>query len=66
MNAHWAAAVPNLRIMETDVDRLPWDDELFTTAPEYRDGKLQLPREPGWGCDVNEDALEEHPPDSEY
>jgi L-alanine-DL-glutamate epimerase-like enolase superfamily enzyme len=62
MNAHWAAAVPNLRIMETDIDRLPWDDELFTTAPEYEDGKLQLPREPGWGCEPDEDALEEYPP----
>jgi galactonate dehydratase len=28
MNAHFAAAVPNLRIMEVDIDRLPWDDEL--------------------------------------
>jgi L-alanine-DL-glutamate epimerase-like enolase superfamily enzyme len=61
MNAHWAAAVPNLRIMETDIDRLPWDEELFTTAPEYRNGKLQLSREPGWGCEPDEDALEEYP-----
>ena len=33
MNAHFAAAVPNLRIMEIDIDRLPWDDELFTHPP---------------------------------
>ena len=33
MNLHWAAAVPNLEIMEVDVDRLAWDDELFTTIP---------------------------------
>jgi L-alanine-DL-glutamate epimerase-like enolase superfamily enzyme len=64
MNAHWAAAVPNLRIMETDIDRLPWDDELFTDAPEYRDGNLQLPDGPGWGCEPDEAALEEHPPSS--
>jgi galactonate dehydratase len=25
MNTHFAAAVPNLRILEHDVDRLPWD-----------------------------------------
>ena len=37
MNAHFAAAVPNLRIMEIDIDRLPWDDELFTTAPKIRE-----------------------------
>ena len=64
MNAHFAAAVPNLRIMETDIDRLPWDDELFTTAPEYRDGKLQLASEPGWGCEPDESGLEAHPPSS--
>ncbi len=63
-SAHFAAAVPNLRIMETDIDRLPWDDELFTTTPEYRDGELQLPTEPGWGCEPDEDALARHPPDS--
>lgn len=64
MNAHWAAAVPNLRIMEVDVDRLPWDDELFTATPEYRDGNLQFPTGPGWGCEPDEAALEDHPPDS--
>ena len=36
MNAHFCAAVPNLRIMETDIDRLAWDHELFTHVPEYR------------------------------
>ena len=61
MNAHWAATVPNLRIMETDIDRLPWDDELFTTTPEYQDGCLQLPMDPGWGCEPDEAALERHP-----
>ena len=37
MNAHFAAAVPNLRIMEIDIDRLPWDDELFDTPAEDRE-----------------------------
>ncbi len=40
MNAHFCAAVPNLRIMETDIDRLAWDHELFTHVPEYVDGHL--------------------------
>ena len=61
-SAHFAAAVPNLRIMETDIDRLPWDDDLFTATPEYRDGNLHLSTEPGWGCEPDEDALERHPP----
>ena len=40
MNAHFSAAVPNLRIMETDIDRLAWDHELFTHVPEIVDGHL--------------------------
>ncbi len=62
MNAHLAAAVPNLRTMETDIDRIPWDEELFTTVPEYEDGALQLPDSPGWGCEPDEAALERYPP----
>ena len=54
MSAHFAAAVPNLRIMETDIDRLPWDDELFTEVPNIVDGHLD-PRfgTPGWGTEPN-------------
>ena len=44
MNAHFAAAVPNLRIMEIDIDRLPWDEELFTTVPNSRAGISWSPR----------------------
>ena len=62
MNAHFAAAVPNLHIMEIDVDRLPWDDELFTGVPVIEAGQLVMPDAPGWGIDPNEDALKAHPP----
>ncbi|SAI33207.1 mandelate racemase/muconate lactonizing protein [Bordetella ansorpii] len=62
MNAHFACAAPNFRIMETDIDRLAWDDELFTHAPEYRDGRLIVPDRPGWGTDPVEEALRAHPP----
>lgn len=62
MNVHFAAAVPNFRIMETDIDRLSWDDELFTHAPEYHDGHLIVPDRPGWGTEPNEEALRAHPP----
>ncbi|GLC97614.1 enolase [Cupriavidus sp. TA19] len=61
MNVHFAAAVPNLRVMEHDVDRLPWDDELFTTAPQIRNGAIAVPDTPGWGCDPIEAALLAHP-----
>lgn len=62
MNAHFAAAVPNLRIMETDIDRLAWDHELFTHVPEFEDGHLKLPDRPGWGIDPIEEALRARPP----
>jgi len=62
MNLHFAAAVPNLRIMETDVDRLPWEKELFTHAPEFHNGQLVVPDRPGWGTDPIESALRARPP----
>ncbi|MBK0114069.1 MULTISPECIES: mandelate racemase/muconate lactonizing enzyme family protein [unclassified Delftia] len=62
MNLHFAAAVPNLRIMEVDVDRLAWEGELYTHQPEFRDGKLVVPDRPGWGCDPIESALRARPP----
>jgi galactonate dehydratase len=64
MNVHFAAAVPNLRIMEIDVDRLPWDGELFTHAPEFVDGYFAVPDRPGWGTEPREEALRAHLPKS--
>lgn len=62
MNAHFVACVPNFRIMEIDIDQVPWRDELFTHVPTFEDGHLILPDTPGWGCDPIEEALEAHPP----
>ncbi len=62
MNAHFSAAVPNLRIMETDIDRLEWDHELVTHVPEIVDSHLVIPDRPGWGTEPNEDAIRAHPP----
>jgi galactonate dehydratase len=62
MNAHFAAAVPNLRIMEIDIDRLPWDHELFTVVPKIENGELVMPDTPGWGTEPNEAALKARPP----
>jgi galactonate dehydratase len=64
MNVHFAAAMPNLRIMEVDVDRLPWDRELFTTEPQFDRGHLVVPDTPGWGTAPNEEAVRAHPPKS--
>jgi len=61
MNAHFAAAVPNLRIMETDIDRIAWDHELFSHVPEFVDGHLIMPNRPGWGIEPNEAAIRARP-----
>jgi galactonate dehydratase len=62
MNAHFAAATPNLRIMEIDIDRLAWDDEVFTKVPQFENGYLVLSDTPGWGTEPNEEAIRAHPP----
>jgi len=52
----------NLRIMEVDVDRLAWDDEVFTSVPQFEDGHLVVPDTLGWGTEPNEEAIRAHPP----
>jgi L-alanine-DL-glutamate epimerase-like enolase superfamily enzyme len=61
ISAQWCAAVPNVRILEVDVDDVPWREELTTSVPELRDGMLTIPSGPGWGADVDEDVLRAHP-----
>jgi galactonate dehydratase len=61
ISAQWCAAVPNVRILELDVDDVPWREELTTALPQIDDGVLTIPTMPGWGADVNEDVLEAHP-----
>ncbi len=62
MSAHMCAAVPNFRIMEIDVDDVPWKDDIVTYVPEIEDGYLKLPKGPGWGTELNEDVIRAHPP----
>lgn len=62
MSAHFSAVVPNFRIMEIDPDTVPWYHDLVTHAPEIRDGHLLLPDRPGWGTEVDEEAVHDHPP----
>ena len=62
MSAHFCAAVPNFRIMEIDIDDVPWKDDLVTHPPEIQGGELIIPDRPGWGTDLNEEAIAAHPP----
>ncbi len=59
--AQWCAAIPNARILELDVDDVPWRDELVSAVPEIAGGELRIPEGPGWGVEVREDVLRAHP-----
>jgi galactonate dehydratase len=60
ISAQWCAAIPNARILEVDVDDVPWKDEL-TAVPAMENGAVVIPTAPGWGADVDEDVLAAHP-----
>jgi galactonate dehydratase len=62
MSAHFAAVVPNLRIMEFDPETVAWQDDLVTRPPRIEEGHLLLPTGPGWGTEVDEAAVRAHPP----
>jgi len=61
MSAHFCAAIPNFRIMEIDIDDVPWKDEVVS-SPTIEAGHLLMPDQPGWGVEVNEAAIRAHPP----
>ena len=44
MSAHLCAVLPNVRIMEIDIDDVPWKDDLITEPLDIKDGYLQSPR----------------------
>ena len=62
MSAHFCAAVPNFRVMEIDIDDVPWKDELVTKPPVIENGELVVPTVPGWGADIDEAVVRKHPP----
>ena len=59
--ASLCATLPNVRIMEIDVDDVPWREELTTAVPEIIDGYMTVPAGPGWGADVIEEVALAHP-----
>ncbi|MCY4110405.1 MAG: mandelate racemase/muconate lactonizing enzyme family protein, partial [Chloroflexi bacterium] len=59
--AQWSACVSNLAMMEIDVDSAPWRDDIVTALPEIADGHMRIPTAPGWGTDLDEVAIAEHP-----
>ncbi len=59
-SAHLCACAPNVRIMEIDIDDVPWKDELVDHPPVIENGDLVIPNRPGWGADLDETAARKH------
>ena len=60
MNAQFAASTPNLAILECDVEGVAWRDDVVS-PPEVIGGRLVVGDGPGWGCEIDEDAIRAHP-----
>ena len=60
ISASLCAVLPNVRIMEIDIDDVPWKDDLVTDPPEIIDGYMTVPTKPGWGTDLNEAEVAKH------
>lgn len=61
ISAAFSAVVPNFRVMEIDIDSVAWRDEFFVNPPVIESGELILPTGPGWGVEVNEQAVRARP-----
>ncbi len=59
-SAHLCASVGNVRIMEIDVDDVPWKDALVDHPPVVERGELVIPTRPGWGADLDEAVARKH------
>lgn len=62
MSAHLCVAIPNFRVMEIDIEDVPWKDNLVSTPPLIENGELLIPTGAGWGVEVNEEVIRAHPP----
>lgn len=61
ISASLCAVLPNVRIMEIDVDDVPWREDMVTQLPKIENGHLTIPTGAGWGTEMVEDVLRAHP-----
>ena len=61
ISASLCAVLPNVRIMEIDVDDVPWREDMVTNVPHIENGYLTIPSGPGWGIEMVEEVLRAHP-----
>ena len=61
IDAHIGITLPNFLSQEFMDPDVPWRDEIITEPLQIEDGHLVLSDRPGWGVDINEEALALHP-----
>ncbi|MCE2436106.1 MAG: mandelate racemase/muconate lactonizing enzyme family protein [Candidatus Latescibacteria bacterium] len=61
ISASLCAVLPNVRIMEIDVDDVPWREDMVTNVPAIENGYLTIPTGVGWGTEMVEEVLNAHP-----
>ena len=61
ISASLCAVLPNVRIMEIDVDDVPWREDMVTNVPHIENGYLTIPSGLGWGIEMVEEVLKAHP-----
>ncbi len=61
INAHIAVTLPNFLNMEFMDPDVPWRDEILTEPLRVRAGRLELNDKPGWGVEIDEEALARYP-----
>ena len=61
ISASLCAVLPNVRIMEIDVDDIPLKEELVSRPPEIQDGYMKIPSGPGWGTELREEVARQNP-----
>jgi L-alanine-DL-glutamate epimerase-like enolase superfamily enzyme len=59
--AQFCGTLPNVKIMEIEIDDVPWKKDLVTVPPTIEDGHIAVPSGPGWGTVLDEAALRAHP-----
>jgi L-alanine-DL-glutamate epimerase-like enolase superfamily enzyme len=62
MSASLCGVLPNVHIMEVDVDDVSWKDEVVTQLPRVEKGMMRVPTAPGWGTELNwQEVVKKHP-----
>ena len=60
-SVHLDACAPNAVMQELVVPRLGVYNDLLTEPLVVEDGYFRLPEGPGWGVDIDDDALARYP-----